>query len=368
MQLVVGLQRQQKSSQFCDTLLQTESKTMNRFQIKEKPNLVVKYNNLFHHLVNYFFTSYEGISVPTHSCVLAALSPYLCQRLSASPSPPFGQKRQLQLQAVTSQTLLKLVGLLYSGQLEVRGSKEQNDVLAAAHQLGIGDLVLGDKDGWVKGGDLLNRSVGKQAENGIHAEETRLRRRGLRTQDEQVQVEMNGTSQNDPHVKKKCFVSVATQTIKAAVSSGFSSDQTPEGPQPQSIPPSDQLHFCPAARSESPAGRPSASETNTTSVSTLSASFSDDQSSPRSQEKNLPQQPSEAGDTALVLNDDGTRRGNRDADGPTAEDGGSSGQPREEKTAGEERNSAGKRHTGGKSLENMKRVDTSQISVKVRHA
>ncbi|XP_035515443.1 uncharacterized protein LOC118326536 [Morone saxatilis] len=106
MQLLRELQRQQNNAQFCDTLLQT-----------------------------------EGISVPTHSCILAALSPYLSQKLSASPPPPSGQKRQLQLQAVKAQTLLKLVGLLYSGEVEVKGSIEQNDVLSAARQFGITALV-----------------------------------------------------------------------------------------------------------------------------------------------------------------------------------------------------------------------------------
>ncbi|XP_051239876.1 uncharacterized protein LOC127354188 isoform X2 [Dicentrarchus labrax] len=108
MQLLRELQRQQNNAQFCDTMLQT-----------------------------------EGISVPTHSCILAALSPYLSQKLSASPPPPYGQMRQLQLQAVKAQTLLKLVGLLYSGEVEVKGSIEQNDVLSAARQFGITDLVEG---------------------------------------------------------------------------------------------------------------------------------------------------------------------------------------------------------------------------------
>ncbi|XP_047434714.1 uncharacterized protein LOC125004267 isoform X2 [Mugil cephalus] len=110
-QLLGELQRQQNSAQFCDTLLQT-----------------------------------EGISVPTHSCVLAALSPYLSQKLSVSPSPPCGHKRQLQLRTVNAQTLLKLVGLLYSGELVVKGSNEQVEVLAAAHQFGITDLVEGQNE------------------------------------------------------------------------------------------------------------------------------------------------------------------------------------------------------------------------------
>ncbi|XP_053711427.1 uncharacterized protein LOC128753622 isoform X2 [Synchiropus splendidus] len=104
-QLVGQLQRQQRNLQFCDTLLQT-----------------------------------DGISIPTHSCVLAALSPYLSERLSATAPPPFGHKRHLQIQSITAATLLKLVGLLYSGKMEVIGSDESNDVLAAARQFGIKSL------------------------------------------------------------------------------------------------------------------------------------------------------------------------------------------------------------------------------------
>ncbi|XP_019744742.1 uncharacterized protein LOC109527329 isoform X2 [Hippocampus comes] len=85
MKLLGELQRQQNRAEFCDTLLQT-----------------------------------EGISVPTHSCVLAAFSPYLSQKLSSTPSPPSGEKRQLHLQSLKAHTLLKLVGLLYSGELEVK--------------------------------------------------------------------------------------------------------------------------------------------------------------------------------------------------------------------------------------------------------
>ncbi|KAM9819690.1 uncharacterized protein ACBT44_009378 isoform 1-T2 [Syngnathus typhle] len=106
MNLLGELQRQQNSAQFCDTLLQT-----------------------------------EGISVPTHSCVLAAFSPYFSQKLSATPSPPNGQKRQIQVQSLKAHTLLKLVGLLYSGELEVKGSVEHSDVMNAVQKFGITPLI-----------------------------------------------------------------------------------------------------------------------------------------------------------------------------------------------------------------------------------
>ncbi|KAK7929704.1 hypothetical protein WMY93_006099 [Mugilogobius chulae] len=108
--LIGELQKQQNCAQFCDTLLQT-----------------------------------EGISIPTHSSVLAALSLHLSQRLSASPAPPAGQKHRVQLNALKPQTLINLIGLLYSGELEVSSALEQRDVLAAAHMFGLPDLREGEK-------------------------------------------------------------------------------------------------------------------------------------------------------------------------------------------------------------------------------
>lgn len=94
----------------------------------------------------------EGISVPTHSCVLAALSPQLSERLSGSQPSALGQRHKVRLDTMTAQTLLKLVGLLYSGEVEVRGSLEKDEVLYAARQFGITDLVEGRKDVWEKEG------------------------------------------------------------------------------------------------------------------------------------------------------------------------------------------------------------------------
>ncbi|TNN46460.1 BTB/POZ domain-containing protein 18 [Liparis tanakae] len=104
------------------------------------------------------------ISVPTHSCILAALSPYLSQKLSASPPPPSGEKRELCLQAVTARTLLKLVGLLYSGEVEVKGSAEQNDLLAAACRFGIAHLVEGQAGARAGEGSRQNGRVRSRRE------------------------------------------------------------------------------------------------------------------------------------------------------------------------------------------------------------
>lgn len=71
--------------------------------------------------------------MPVHSCVLSAFSPFLCGALSAMPSPRNGQKRLIEVQSMESCTLLRLVSLLYSGQLH----EDKGDVLSAACKLGI---------------------------------------------------------------------------------------------------------------------------------------------------------------------------------------------------------------------------------------
>ncbi|CAB1326958.1 unnamed protein product, partial [Coregonus sp. 'balchen'] len=135
LRLLEELQRQKHNSLYCDTLLQT-----------------------------------DGLSVPAHSCILAALSPYLSKALSTQSSPlPAGQRWPLKLQAVKAQTLLKLVDLLYSGELEGEGTMEQEEVMAAACKLGIGRLVEGWKDRGREGGEERRCSlteVGVQTEGG----------------------------------------------------------------------------------------------------------------------------------------------------------------------------------------------------------
>ncbi|KAK2890978.1 hypothetical protein Q8A67_013621 [Cirrhinus molitorella] len=96
--LVKELQKQQSRAEFCDIVLQT-----------------------------------RGVSVPVHSCVLSAFSPWLCGALSAMPSPRNGQKRLIEVQAMEACTLLSLVSLLYSGQL----NEDKEEVLSAACKLGI---------------------------------------------------------------------------------------------------------------------------------------------------------------------------------------------------------------------------------------
>ncbi|XP_065130024.2 uncharacterized protein [Paramisgurnus dabryanus] len=95
--LVKELQKQQSKAEFCDIVLRT-----------------------------------QGVSVPVHSCVLSAFSPWLCGALSGMPSLT-GQKRLIEVQAIESCTLLSLVTLMYSGQL----NKDKQEVLSAACKLGI---------------------------------------------------------------------------------------------------------------------------------------------------------------------------------------------------------------------------------------
>ncbi|XP_016332122.1 uncharacterized protein LOC107680645 isoform X1 [Sinocyclocheilus anshuiensis] len=96
--LVKELQKQQSRAEFCDIVLQT-----------------------------------RGVSVPVHSCVLSAFSPWLCGALSAMPSLRNGQRRLIEVQALEACTLLSLVSLLYSGQL----NEDKEEVLSAACKLGI---------------------------------------------------------------------------------------------------------------------------------------------------------------------------------------------------------------------------------------
>ncbi|XP_062250331.1 uncharacterized protein LOC133959226 [Platichthys flesus] len=104
--LLAELQRQQQRSQFCDTLLKA-----------------------------------EGVSVPAHSCLLSAISPLVSSTLSSTPAPPAGENRLVEFQSLDSCTLLRMVRLLYSGEMAGEGEKEKQDAISAAANLGIHGLV-----------------------------------------------------------------------------------------------------------------------------------------------------------------------------------------------------------------------------------
>ncbi|XP_071361229.1 uncharacterized protein [Trachinotus anak] len=377
--LLAELQRQQNSAQFCDTLLQT-----------------------------------EGISVPTHRCVLAALSPYLSQKLSASPSPPSGQKYQLQLQTVKAQTLLKLVGLLYSGELEVKGGTEQNDVLAVARQFGIANLVEGQEDGGMKEAELQERSRRSCRENGFHAEESRGRNESRKMQDAQVQAEVAGRMDTASPAEKRSCISTGTQTVKAGVKSvgssvSLSSQATPPAPesapsvaqsldftamlQPQSIALDKQCcsTFCPviptmptgaSSNGESMLNQSSGSLKNPTSTRVFSSdtltppiSLNDDSGSSRPQEDSTYQQSPELGGSIQALAaEERTELESRKRSGKMADGRGDRGRPSQansDEMPGEERGkSTEERQVGMKSLARMKQLqqmmETTQISIKVK--
>lgn len=337
-----------------------------------------------------------GISVPTHSCILAALSPYLSQRLSASLPPPSGQKRQLRLQSVTAQTLLKLVGLLYSGEVDVKGSVEQNDVLSAAHQFGITDLVEGQKDVRMKEGEPQKKSCWSCRE-----------RRGSREmQDAQVQAEMAGRRAMDCPVGSKSSVSTGTQTVKAGentTGSSFSHSgqtkpptQQPASPGAQSLDFSIALkpqnitldkYFYSTCSSLSPSmfsGAPSNGEstldqssdsvTNPTTTSawsnnvTFPVSLNDDSNSLIPQEDGSCQQSSEFGDRIEMGSAEQanakTALERENAERPSSAD--------RNEVLGVENGTERFAHVGRKSLASMKRmqqtIETTQISIKVRRS
>lgn len=181
--LLRELQRQQNTSQFCDTLLQTEGKR----QLQHLHAIGLNWKVIFVCVIC------KGISVPTHSCVLAALSPQLSERLSGSQPSQLGQKRKVRLDTMTAHTLLKLVGLLYSGEMEVQGSFEKDEVLFAARQFGITDLVEGRKDVRGKEGEPQENSC--RNIQGGHFE--------------------NGEMATDCPISKAPSVSVGTQTVVA---------------------------------------------------------------------------------------------------------------------------------------------------------
>lgn len=56
-----------------------------------------------------------------------------------------------------------MVGLLYSGEVETSGSLEKDEVLNAAQQFGMTDLVEGQKDAWVEEREPQRQKNGEKA-------------------------------------------------------------------------------------------------------------------------------------------------------------------------------------------------------------
>lgn len=113
------------------------------------------------------------------------------------------------MQALKAQTLVKLVGLLYSGELEVTGSMEQNDVLSAVHQLGITELVACNRDCGMKEGEIQKRDF--QSCKSIE-EEGRRRSKRLTKQNRGVQLDTAEEGAVYCVCEKRPSVSKGTQT------------------------------------------------------------------------------------------------------------------------------------------------------------
>lgn len=309
-----------------------------------------------------------------------------------------------------AQTLLKLVALLYSGKLEVKGSGEQNDVLSAARQLGITDLVEGQENGGGEEGEPQENSLGSCREK---AEAGRERNESGERQDAQVQTEMAEKRDADSPIEKRSCVSTGTQTVRAgekmvgscSTQSGQTKHPTPEPAcsEAQSVGFSMSVQ-CPdithdkhlfstpclpfssthsGARNDgrSTLDRSSDSVTNPTSTSalpssvmTLPVSLNGDSNSPTPREDGANQPSPEFGDSVQVLAKEETRLEDGKANGKTAEDRANTAQPsnRDEMLGKEKGKPTGRRRTniGIKSLAKMKRMQTimnaTQISVKVR--
>ncbi|XP_029915076.1 uncharacterized protein LOC115364651 [Myripristis murdjan] len=154
-----------------------------------------------------------------------------CQRLRP---PPAGQQRRLQLKAVNAQTLLKLVGLLYSGKLEVKGSLEQRDVLAAAHLLGIRDLAEEWRERWTERDvDQPQQRCSRCRERDMSTEEQRARDKSRR-RDAQVQAGMVGKRDTETQVEMRGCASMWTQTVEVANSFTLPFGIEPPTPKPVS--------------------------------------------------------------------------------------------------------------------------------------
>ncbi|XP_052403172.1 uncharacterized protein LOC127949725 [Carassius gibelio] len=151
--------QQQQGSVFCDTLLQT-----------------------------------DGVCVPAHSCVLAALSPVLSRVLSTSPAPQAGQNRLLSLEAVGSHALLKLVKFLYTGEMEIKSQSEHEEVMTASFRLGLKNLFE-KKRVYVERGDKdvvrRWREIGVQTED-VYSQESEIVSEQLRIQSSTLPVQACG--------------------------------------------------------------------------------------------------------------------------------------------------------------------------------
>ncbi|XP_047668577.1 uncharacterized protein LOC113642371 isoform X2 [Tachysurus fulvidraco] len=143
LRLLSELQKQQQCSLHCDVILQT-----------------------------------EGVSIPAHSCMLSALSPVFYRAFANVPLLPVGQSRLVELEAIRAHALIKLVGFMYSGEMEGESLDEQQEVIDVACRLGFGNIMEGKEK-------QVNRHQNKTAswrELGLQTEETEGRKKDASVQ------------------------------------------------------------------------------------------------------------------------------------------------------------------------------------------
>ncbi|XP_028271911.1 uncharacterized protein LOC114442512 isoform X2 [Parambassis ranga] len=83
----------------------------------------------------------KSLSVPVHSCLLSAISPHISSSLSSKPAAPGGQSHLFEFKDLSLSTLLRIVGLVYTGEMAGEGEKEKQEAVSAAAKLGIHGLV-----------------------------------------------------------------------------------------------------------------------------------------------------------------------------------------------------------------------------------
>lgn len=256
----------------------------------------------------------------------------------------------------------------------MKGSNEQNEVMAAAHQFGITGLVEGQNDSQEK---LVGRC--------------RERSESRKMQDAQVQVNMAGRGDKNSTVKKKSCVSKGTQTAceksvgHSVIHSGQNKLPNPDPTsqcldfsislQPQNITFEQQFSFTTCPNISRDAEFALTNPTSTTALSsetgTLLNPLTDD--SQRAQEDTLYQESSESGvDTQVfakgrrLLEDGKTNSKTPDNEGNAEEP---SQVNREGILRGDNYAEKRRAHTVGKSVDKMKQsMETAQISIKVRQS
>lgn len=77
--------------------------------------------------------------------MLSALSPVFYRAFANVPLLPVGQSRLVELEAIRAHALIKLVGFMYSGEMEGESLDEQQEVIDIACRLGFGNIMEGNE-------------------------------------------------------------------------------------------------------------------------------------------------------------------------------------------------------------------------------